>query len=273
MRELTLSEIQKESLNILLDVHCFCSANGIRYSLAYGSLIGAVRHKGFIPWDDDIDIIMPRPDYERFCSSYSSKCYKLICSMNDNGCMMAFAKVCDTLKTVDTNISWTKQEVGLGIDVFPIDGAEDDYSAFVERYGKMERLWRKTYRFREIQFGIQERYSKRTKLLISFLDLIHGHWIVRKLARITINQMENTAKKIKMGDTGHCTMMVFCDDGIKSYYKAQSFEKIIQLPFEGYSFCAFEGYDDMLTALFGDYMQLPPVDQRVSNHEFHLYWK
>ena len=66
MSELSLKEIQSQSLEVLQTVHEFCVAEGIQYSLAYGTLIGAIRHKGFIPWDDDIDIIMPRPDYERF---------------------------------------------------------------------------------------------------------------------------------------------------------------------------------------------------------------
>ena len=70
MQELTLKELQQASLDILKDVHSFCEANQIQYSIAYGTLIGALRHKGFIPWDDDVDIVMPRPDFERFCKIY-----------------------------------------------------------------------------------------------------------------------------------------------------------------------------------------------------------
>lgn len=73
MKEMTLREVQLFELDILKDVHEFCMANHINYSLAYGTLIGAIRHKGFIPWDDDIDIVMPRPDYDRFCRTYKSQ--------------------------------------------------------------------------------------------------------------------------------------------------------------------------------------------------------
>ena len=70
MREMALKEIQQVSLDILKDVHQFCINNGIHYSLCYGTLLGAIRHNGFIPWDDDIDIMMPRPDYDRFVNTY-----------------------------------------------------------------------------------------------------------------------------------------------------------------------------------------------------------
>ncbi len=73
MKELTLSDVKAVSLDILKDVHEFCIAHDIKYSLAYGTLIGAIRHKGFIPWDDDIDIVMPRPDFERFFKEYKSE--------------------------------------------------------------------------------------------------------------------------------------------------------------------------------------------------------
>ena len=78
MRKMTLQEIQTVNLELMKDIHAFCVKNNIHYSLAYGSLIGAVRHKGFIPWDDDIDIMMPRPDFERFSHEYKSeKGYRL----------------------------------------------------------------------------------------------------------------------------------------------------------------------------------------------------
>ena len=66
MKEMTLKDVQGVSLDILKDVHSFCESHHIRYSLAYGTLIGAIRHKGFIPWDDDVDIVIPRPDFTRF---------------------------------------------------------------------------------------------------------------------------------------------------------------------------------------------------------------
>ena len=99
MKEMTLREVQLFGLEILKDVHHFCTLNGIRYSLAYGTLLGAIRHKGFIPWDDDIDIVMPRPDYEKFCKTFKSDAGYDIFSPVEGDCYLGYARVCDLKRT------------------------------------------------------------------------------------------------------------------------------------------------------------------------------
>ena len=99
-KQLTLRDVQMVSLEILLDVHEFCMKNGIRYFMSGGTLLGAVRHKGFIPWDDDVDIFMLRPDYDRFVASYHSDRYVLLTMENDKDYFLPYAHVADMERTV-----------------------------------------------------------------------------------------------------------------------------------------------------------------------------
>ena len=118
-----MKEIQALSLEILIDVAQFCEANGIHYSLAYGTCLGAVRHKGFIPWDDDIDVQMLREDYERFAATYRSERFKFYDCGNLEDCWIPFGRVCDCQRTIcKTNIPWHGGSVqtGLWIDIFPV---------------------------------------------------------------------------------------------------------------------------------------------------------
>ena len=273
MKALSLIDIQTECLSILKDVHDFCEANDIRYSLAYGTLIGAIRHKGFIPWDDDVDIVMLRSDYEKFCKSYHSDTYKAICKETDKTCMMAFCKVCDTKRTLDLNSPWTKQQVGIGIDVFPIDGAEDDFQLFAKRYGRISGIWGKLFVNRVIQNGINEENSYKMNLFIKVLNCTGLQFINRLIGRHRVSRMSRIAQSVPIETVNHCSMMSFCDDGVKSYFDKDVFSSNIKVPFEGCMLNAAKGYDDFLKAIFGDYLQLPPEDKRVPKHDFKIYWR
>ena len=132
MKEMTLQDVQKVSFDILKDVHSFCELHQIRYSLAYGTLIGAVRHKGFIPWDDDVDIVIPRPDFERFCQEYKSSLGYELYTPEDSYNFLPYARVCDNEHTiVKTNRPWSTEPTGIWIDIFPLDGLPSDETDFL----------------------------------------------------------------------------------------------------------------------------------------------
>ena len=149
MKELTIEEHKKLALDILVNVADFCDKNGIRYFLAYGTLIGAIRHKGYIPWDDDIDIMMPRSDYDRFLKIYSDKNgrYKVASPMDKNT-KLAYAKVIDT-KTVKieggVKYSGKNDWSCVDIDVFPLEGQPTDENEFVKYMKKRRFLLRELY--------------------------------------------------------------------------------------------------------------------------------
>ena len=120
MKEISPAEFRVHMMDILQDMQRFCDEKGLRYYLSYGSLLGAVRHKGFIPWDDDIDIWMPRPDYERFAKEYDHPYYKVLSAWTDKNYPLDFPKVHDIrTKVVEEG---GDGEWGVFVDIFILDG-------------------------------------------------------------------------------------------------------------------------------------------------------
>ena len=268
MNEMTVKDIQIASLDIIKDVHKFCVENEIKYTLQGGSLLGAVRHNGFIPWDDDIDIAMPRPDYEKFCKTYSSKNgFRLICKQN-NETYLLFARICEMRKTlVKSEIPWTNIDTGVFIDIFPLDGAEDDYELVASRIKKIQRVFQKTLRVR----GSYMKWSN-TKGLISKLK-----WIIKRIVYHRSNVFEvyeKMCKEIPYGTTKHYCNIAYQEYGMKEYHRMAVLEECILHQFEDCQFYIMKGYDEALHEKFGDYMKLPPIEQRVSKHSvYKYYWK
>lgn len=129
-----LHKLHNEELNILKLVVRFCDENHIQYFLTAGSLLGAVRHKGFIPWDDDLDISMPRDDYERFLSIAANKldkCLYLHCNNTDTEYWLPFAKVrMNDTEFVEPTIEKIQTHKGIFIDIFPLDNAKKQKGFF-----------------------------------------------------------------------------------------------------------------------------------------------
>jgi len=125
---LDIKEIKKIELQLLLSFHKLCMEEGLNYSITAGTLIGAVRHKGFIPWDDDIDVMMPRTDYNRFlnyCKQHKVSFRVVSCEQNRNYGSL-FAKISDKSTFIEDDFTdWSKVKMGVHIDIFPIDGLGD----------------------------------------------------------------------------------------------------------------------------------------------------
>lgn len=275
MKQLTLSEIQAQSLEILQTVHDFCQANGLQYSLAYGTLIGAIRHKGFIPWDDDIDIIMPRPDYERFVATFSAPGLG-IASEKDPGYYLNYCRVFDTVKTGSTTILpiGKNYQGGVWIDVFPADGVSDDYETFASNIRTYKRPWTLQLRYRyslaPLKSILKAGSLKDKCILLAIKASLQGR---RKLERVNAAVRSN-AIRIPFGSTQHWSQLCVLDDGVRNYQLCDDFSGTIDAPFEGRTFKIMKGYDRVLRNIYGDYMQLPPEDQRQPKHgHATLFWK
>lgn len=272
MQELTLREIQLVGLEILKDVHRFCIENSIKYSLLDGSMLGAVRHHGFIPWDDDVDIIMPRPDYERFCRTYQSDSYKLKCRENDKNCMIAFARVFDTKRTVmSTTMPWCRDEVGVWIDVFPADGAFDDIEQHKQYYAKNRSHWSHAIELRNSRYYLHNSSDLIGYIRSVLLCCANG----MGLMDYYMNSLIKRGKALPFGSTHYWTQIMCMGDNSKEHNRMETFASCTLMPFEDTEVFVMNGYDEVLRGKFNDYMQLPPVEQRVGHGTsyIHFYWK
>ena len=275
MQELTLTDIQTLSLDILQAVHDFCKAAGIKYSLAYGTLIGAIRHKGFIPWDDDIDIIMPRPDYDRFIHSFTAPGLGLV-SEKDKNYYLNYCRVFDTVKTVcETKLPIGKDyKGGVWIDVFPADGVSDDYELFAANIKQYKRPWTLQLRYRYSLASLKEILKAGSLKDICILLAVKVSSQGRKLLDKVNAEVRENAIRIPYGATKHWSQLTVLDDGVRNYQLCSDFEETVDTEFEGQSFKIMRGYDRVLRNIYGDYMQLPPEEQRQPKHgHVTLYWK
>lgn len=254
--KMTRREIQLRLVDILRDVDAFCRERGLRYSMAYGTLLGAVRHKGFIPWDDDIDILMPRPDFERFVREYGKHGpYEVLYATNrpDASFIQFFAKVHDT-RTRSFERRMPAYRFGLNIDVFPVDGKPDDVSVH-----------------RDYEHGIcraVHRLYLRLKPLwpLSFHDPLIPHLqAYRKTPEGWMDEITSRMKAIPFEGSRWCGSISTRFNGTVEIFPREMFENYVELPFEDGSFMAFRDWDDFLRRQFGDYMQLPPENKRKTH--------
>lgn len=256
MQTLTLREIQEIELNILSDIDRFCRENGIRYSLDGGTLLGAVRHHGFIPWDDDIDIIMPREDYDRFLKSYQSKNgqYRLYTKDTIPAYRtQMFAKVIDTQTIANEELYQQQDAYGLWVDIFPADYVPAKPRAY-------RRIAKRFYCYRHLLYVrcLKKCNKSRKDRLFEMLYF----W---KSDRALLAALDRYARRAKKTETV-CSLGFICRNQWDYVFPAAMFDRLRDFDFEGRSFLGFEAYDPYLTQAFGDYMTLPPVEERATHY-------
>jgi lipopolysaccharide cholinephosphotransferase len=265
MREISFEESKKVELDILVDVAKFCDEHGLRYSLAYGTLIGAVRHKGFIPWDDDIDITMPRADYNEFLRTYNQegKFYKAI-DPRSSIARHSYVKVIDTRTVKIEPMIEYEEYLGVDIDIFPLDGMPADDKIYDKWYATMHSIYRKYV------YGIMTPNAK-------------SHWSNFKLRVRKIGVPKDVGILLDKAQTMHeqypyeeCEYVGALEcpwDWKENRVKKELYEQRVEVDFEGLKFKAPAGYHSILTSIYGDYMCLPPEAERVTHHNNETYWK
>lgn len=262
MKEINVEDLKSIQLEMLDDVAEYCEANKLNYFLAYGTLIGAIRHNGYIPWDDDIDIAMPRPDYERFIREYNNKrgVYRVICHANDKRYGLPFAKVHHT-GTIMNETQYQQDAYGVYIDVFPIDGFVNEKQV---RDG--QRL-RRLLNAKKAKFRSNRTFIK--KVVIEFVKIIY-FW---KSVSDVLDDIDIICKKGNYDSAGRVGYIPTLNTGMKDIIDKELIKKTTKHQFEDRTYRIPIGYDIYLRQLYGDYMQYPPIDKRQSTHVFNAWWK
>ena len=270
MKKLTTEEIKSCSFRVLCAVREVCEKNGLTYSLTGGTLIGAVRDGRFIPWDDDIDIMMPRPDYDRFIEIAGGEdCgFDLRCAETDGEkYLYPFAKACCRGTLLQERGVQESVPLGVYVDIFPVDGAGDSLrgaklraAVFTFLHGlKVTSVW------------TGYRRSKLRKWYYEPLRYV-CYLITRLLGRKRIDRI--IGRFLRAKDFRSCAYAgrMVGDYGAKEIMAREIFTRTRKIFFEGEYFDAITDHDTFLRALYGDYMELPPPEKRVSHHEFDAYW-
>ena len=263
MKEITsLDEIKRIELSIMKRIHCICEEEKLTYFLSFGTLIGAVRHKGFIPWDDDIDIYMPRNDYDKLVEiikfrgeiqhlSYANPFSKIRYGRN-------LTKVFDT-DTVLTEPQYkTDDPIGVFVDVWPLDGTPNN--PLLRRVCLSKALILKKMILASSMYTNRE-YSLIRNLGISFASHVNHDNLTRKLDRLS--------RKYAFSDSNY----VFCYSAQDAIYDRHLFSERILWSFEDTEFYIPKEYDKILRLEFGEYMVLPPEEERIPHHVINTFYK
>lgn len=258
---LSLDEVHRELLKILVRFDVFCKEHELRYSLSGGTLLGAVRHKGFIPWDDDIDLNVPRPDWDRLVSLRDE--LKKNTGLEVIPYLGSDIETTPFIKLINSHIAVQceseRESSYLWVDVFPVDGLPESLI-------DTERVYKRVNLIRKMLF-------------VSVSTAESGHNAARRLFKKAIGpvlrtlnaehflgaRLDSIARTIPFGSTPYVGGVTWGMYGAGERVSLEGFERLTSLEFEGSVFSCMSCWDEYLTGLYGDYMQLPPIEKRVTH--------
>ena len=234
-KELTIKEKQQLILEVMKDIDRFCRDHNIPYTISSGTLLGAVRHGGFIPWDDDADMFMLRKDFDRFVATYNSDKYHLLFNTRNENEFFAsgYAKVCDPATESADTIA--KTNPGIFVDIFPLDAVPED-----------ETL-RKKYMHKVMSIHNRLHHRQRkdiVSILKSYRHSLDWWW----------HKMDTTVRDPQYADSPLVAHIIGTTN-YRTVIHKDRFDNLVDIEFEGYPFLGFKDTDGYLTKVYGaDYM-------------------
>lgn len=266
--KLSINDIQKIELELLVEFKKICEHNNINFFLDGGTLLGAIRHHGFIPWDDDVDVIIPRRDYNKLLNlspQISNSRIKLLSFNYVNDYYNPFAKLVD-LRTRKILMGVQQyKDAGINIDIFPLDGMPDDELVANKNFAIIkfyQSIW-----WNAISKPMENFvwYRKIPKKIINCLSKIIGY-------RFPLKKIDTLISKIDY-ESSKFVGSYISGKGTRSRIEKDVFDTSIIVEFEGESFTAPSGFHKYLTKIYGNYMELPPIEQRILHHKYQVFWR
>lgn len=267
MEKVDINEYHEKLLEELQFIDSVCNKLQLRYFLVFGTLLGAIRHKGFIPWDDDLDIMMPRPDYDKFLEYMSGNdtgIYSIV--NNDNGnAPYLISRLSDNRYHIEFKYG-RPYELGIFIDIYPMDGA-----------GR-SKFFAKTYAFFMHKLmvlfclTVEESGEQNRNLFKRILAVILRN--IQKIPAFSAKRILNKlCHKFTLEKSKYCACMNWLIDYKNELMEKSYYDQIVRTKFETIEVNIPVEYDKILTSVFGNYMEPPPEEKRIGQHFYEIYRK
>lgn len=257
MANYDIRKLQLRLLDILLAIDKVCREHGLRYCICGGTMLGAVRHGGFIPWDDDLDISMPRPDYDRLIAhagEWLPKPFELVCAENGPSYPLPFAKVQDATTTLIER-KHLYYLGGIYVDIFPFDAWPEN--AIARRRQAVEYFVLKQLLYQVHRDPYKHGHGPSCWLPLAIHGLFNMSTLQRRIRRVLRRYDYETHESVSS-----------YTDGLRKILPKSVIGTFGPVQFEGHIVQGIVDYDTYLRCMYGDYMTIPPVEKRVQ-HNFH----
>lgn len=261
MREVSFEESKQIMVKTLESIDRCCRENNIKYSLCWGTMIGAIRHHGFIPWDDDIDLMMSREDHDRFLKVYNDPQYAVYTPKVNKNDLWLNTKIFDK-KTRVYFKNRSNSFFGVWVSIFPYDNAPDEK---LRQWEIKRDFWLKIYRIKIHYFFGHSLLRRIAKRIFKILLLpFSSFWIY--------NRIENCLTAFNNQQTKRVCIWYGTPYMKFRYFPKELLDECIDVDFEELKSKIIKGYDEFLKITYGDYMKLPPESDRVPKHNYKAYY-